>query len=61
MKPVPRRTVVQWIIDVWKNTPREIVADLFKGCAITTKWDGSEDDKISCFKKEKPCSEGKNF
>ena len=52
MKPVPRRTVVQWIIEVWKEVKREMVADSFKGYAITTKWDASGDEKISCFKEK---------
>lgn len=37
MKPVSRRTVVQWIIEVWKETKCEMVADSFKGGAVTTK------------------------
>ena len=37
MKPVSRRTVVQWIIEVWKEIKCEMVADSFKGGAVTTK------------------------
>lgn len=58
MKPVPRRMVVEWIVDTWKEIKRDLVVDSFKGCAITTKWDGSEDEKISCFKEGKPCHSG---
>ena len=32
MKPVPRRTVVQWIIDVRKEVKHEKVAESFKRC-----------------------------
>ena len=59
MKAVPRRLIVMWIIDAWKEVKQEMVIDSFKGCAVTTKWDGSEDDKISCFKEGKPCYAGR--
>ena len=61
MKPVPRRPVARCIIEVWGEVKREMVADLFKGFAVTTKWDRSEDEKISCFRDKKPCHHGKKL
>ena len=43
MKPVPRRPVARCIIEVWGEVKREMVADSFKGVAVTTKWDRSGD------------------
>ena len=37
MKPVPRRLIVMWIIDAWKEVKQEMVIDSFKRCAVTTK------------------------
>ena len=31
----------------------------FVSCAITTSSDGSDDDKINCFKSGQPCAVGK--
>ena len=53
--------VVEWIVDAWKDIKRDLVVDSFKGCAVTTKWDASEDDKISCFKEGKPCYAGRQL
>ena len=50
-KPAPRKTVVQWIIEVQKEGKRKMVADSIKGCTVTTKWHGSEDEKPHALKK----------
>ena len=47
----PRKTVVQWIIEVQIEGKRKMVADSFKGCTVTTKWHGIEDEKPHALKK----------
>ena len=59
MKPVPRRTVVQWVVPVWKDVKSKMVANSFKRYAVKTKWDAREDEKTLFFKEKKPCHHGK--
>ena len=59
MKPVPRRTVVQWVVPVWKDVKSKMVANSFKQYAVKTKWDAREDEKTLFFKEKKPCHHGK--
>ena len=58
MKPVPRRSVLDWILTTWKALPKEIVESSFKKCTLTIDNNGKDDEQISCFKPGKPCAEG---
>ena len=58
MKQAPRRTVVEWILRAWEMIKKDLIIDSFKGCALNLKNDGSEDNKIHCFKSTQPCSAG---
>ena len=51
--------IVQLVLKAWKELQSEMVAQSFKSCALTVTVDGSEDDEISCFKPDKPCSDGR--
>ena len=51
LKPSPRRTIVNWILDSWNQLSSEIICKSFKACALTSAIDGSDDKDIHCFKK----------
>ena len=40
---------------------KEQIIDFFKGCALNLKADWSEDDLIHCFKKDQPCTSGRQL
>jgi hypothetical protein len=62
--------VLEWVDRAWQEISNEIIVRSFKGrpfrvgstncnfyhsaCALTTATDGSEDDKITCFKPDGP-------
>lgn len=50
MRAVDMSTYLQWIIDAWDALPTELIVNSFKNCGITGEFDGSDDDKITCFK-----------
>ena len=52
MKPVPRHKIVKWVFESWDG------GTSFKSCALNICFDGSEDNKISCFKERNACSVG---
>jgi hypothetical protein len=41
---------LQWIVDAWDRLPKELIVKFFKGCGLRNALDGSDDDKIHCFK-----------
>ena len=43
LKPPPRRTIVNWILDSWNQPSSEIICKSFKACALTSAIDGSDD------------------
>ena len=49
LKPPPRSTIVNWILDSWSELPSKIIRKSFKACALTSATDGSEDKDIHCF------------
>ena len=60
MKPVPRRMVVKWIIDSWKQLSEELIVKSFRCCTVTLPTNG-EADEISCFKSGKLCEAGRKM
>ena len=58
LKPPPRRTIVNWILDSWNQLSSEIICKSFKACALTSAIDGSDDKDIHCFKEKQPCHAG---
>ena len=58
LKPPPRRTIVNWILDSWNQLSSEIICKSFKACALTSAIDGSDDKDIHCFKEKQPCHTG---
>ena len=59
MKPPSRSLLCQWVRSCWEAIPNEMVKESFSSCAITIHTDGSEDDKIHCFKPGQPCEQGR--
>ena len=58
LKPPPRRTIANWILDSWNQLSSEIICKSFKACALTSAIDGSDDKDIHCFKEKQPCHAG---
>ena len=59
MKPVPRRKIVQWVLQEWESLSKEIIINSMKSRALGLAVDDSEDDKISCFHEGKKTSNGR--
>lgn len=51
-------TYLTWIVDAWEFVSNDVIANSFKSCGITNALDGSEDDKIHCFKGHGPIPTG---
>ncbi|KAI1696976.1 hypothetical protein DdX_18767 [Ditylenchus destructor] len=45
---------LRWINDAWNALPDEAISKSFKSCGITNAVDGSEDEKIVCFRQAAP-------
>ena len=55
----PSRTVLcEWVKLSWNAVSDETIRKSFLSCAITGATDGSEDDRIHCFKEGQPCEGG---
>ena len=59
MKPPPRKKIVQWISESWAALSKEVIVESFKSCALNLANDGSEDERIHCFKPKEPCHAGR--
>ena len=59
MKPPPRKKIVQWILESWAALSKEVIVESFKSCALNLANDGSEDERIHCFKPKEPCHAGR--
>ena len=58
LKAPPRRKIMEWILEAWKNVRIDVIKSSFKSCALNIAIDGSEDELIHCFKENQPCSAG---
>ena len=58
LKPPPRRTIVNWILDSWNQLSSETISKSFKACALTSAIDGSKDNNIHRLKEGQPCHSG---
>ena len=52
LKPPPRRTIVNWILDSWNQLSSEMVSKSFKACALTSAVDAKVKIKISIVLKQ---------
>ena len=55
IKPPPRRTIVQWILESWNKLSSEMIGNSFVSCGLTGSFDGRE---IRCFKEGQSCYAG---
>lgn len=60
LKPLPRRVIVNQIMQEWKEITSDVMKKSFKTCKLNLQTAGSEDDTIHCFTKDEPCKSGKN-
>ena len=59
IKAPSRRSCVKRILAAWESLPSDVIKKSLKVCAILLPIDGSEDEKIHCFQKEGPLSNGR--
>ena len=59
IKAPSRRSCVERILAAWESLPSDIIKKSFEVCAISLPSDGWEDEKIHCFQKEGPLSNGR--
>ncbi len=59
LKPASRSLLCNWVKKSWETVSTDIIKESFVNCAITTATDGSDDDRIHCFKQGQPCEEGR--
>ena len=60
LKAPSRSLLCEWVKAAWDAVPVDVVTNSFASCAITISTDGSEDEKIHCFKSGQPCEEGRS-
>ena len=58
LKAPPRRKIIEWILEAWKNVRIDVIKSPFKSCALNIAIDGSEYELIHCFKENQLCSAG---
>lgn len=58
MRPPSFVQLVDWIRESWNSIPKEQIEESMKQCGITNFIDGSEDDKILCFKPGRGLNQG---
>ena len=59
MRGPPVKQIVQWILKAQSDLDNEIIIKSFHFCALSIQDDGSEGNKIACFKQPgKPLSSG---
>ena len=61
LRPPSCKVIVQWILDAWQKLPFELIRNSCTSCGLTTALDGSEDDRIHCFKEGQPCRSGREM
>ena len=54
MSGLPLKQTVQWILKAWSDLDKEIIVKSFRCCDLLIQDDGSEGNKIACFKHGKP-------
>ena len=59
IKAPSRRSCVERILAAWERLPSDIIKKSFEVCAISLPINGSEDEKIHCFQKKGPLSNGR--
>ena len=47
---------MEWILEAWNSSSKDVIKSLFKSCGLNISVDGSEDHQIHCFKDDQTCS-----
>lgn len=58
LKSPPRRTIIPVILQSWSELSRDLIKKSFPACALNLPTDGSQDEKIVCFREGQPCCAG---
>lgn len=61
LKPPPRRTIINWILDSWNKLSPDMIKQSFQSCGLNLPNDGSKDNEIHCFKEKQPCEKGREI
>ena len=52
---------MRWILGSWEQFSVEVIQNSFYACGISVAIDGSQDEKITCFTPDNPCSAGREM
>ena len=61
LRAPPRKTVIHWILQSWADISADLIKKSFPCCGLNLPVDGSDDDKIICFRDGEPCTKGKDM
>ena len=56
-----RKTVIHWILQSWADISTDLIKKSFPCCGVNLPVDGSDDDKIICFRDGEPCVKDKDM
>lgn len=49
---------VDWVVAAWDKVDKDLIRESYRGCGLSVKTDGSENDLILCFREGQPCAAG---
>ena len=61
LRAPPRKTLIHWILQSWVDISTDLIKKWFPCCGLNLPVDGSDDDKIICFRDGEPCAKGKDM
>ena len=61
LKPPPRRTFINWILDSWNKLSPDMIKKSFQSCRLNLPNQGSKDNEIHCFKINNHAKKEKKF
>ena len=61
LRAPPRKTVIHWTLQSWADISTDLNKESFPCCGLNLPVDGSDDDKIICFRDGEPCAKGKDI
>ena len=60
LRASPRKTVINWILQSLADISTDLIKKSFPCCGLNLPVDGSNEDKIICFRDGEPCAKGKD-
>ena len=61
LRAPPRKIVIHWILQSCQGVSTNLIKRSFPCCGVNLSVDGSDDDKIICFRDGEPCAKGKDM